>query len=165
MKNNELTKEPAKEYLTFWLGKEFYGIDILTVQEIRTYEDVTTIVNMPDFIKGVMNLRGIVIPIVDMRLKFNLEEVTYHEMTVVIILNIGDRVVGIVVDGVSDVISLKKEQIQAPPKLSGELDIQFIEGLASDNELMIILIKIEQLINSQEIALFDQITSDEDDII
>ena len=165
MKKHTLEKEPAKEYLTFWLGKEFYGIDILTVQEIRTYEEVTTIVNMPDFIKGVMNLRGIVIPIVDMRIKFNLEEITYHEMTVVIILNIDERVIGIVVDGVSDVISLKKDQIQAPPKLAGALDTQFIEGLVSDNELMIILIKIKELINSQEMALFDQIASDEDEII
>ena len=161
---NEI-KVPVNEYLTFCLGDEYYGIDILTVQEIRTYEQVTTIVNMPDFIKGVMNLRGIVIPIVDMRIKFNLKEVTYHEMTVVIILNIGTRVVGIVVDGVSDVVSLKKEEIQAPPKLAGTLDTQFIEGLVSQNELMIILIKIKKLINSQEMALFDQITSDEDETI
>lgn len=156
---------PVHEYLTFWLGSEYYGIDILTVQEIRAYEHVTTIVNMPDFIKGVMNLRGIVVPIVDMRIKFNLKEVTYHEMTVVIILNIGRRVVGIVVDGVSDVVSIKKEEIQAPPKLAGMLDTQFIEGLVSQNELMIILIKIKKLINSQEMALFDQITSDEDETI
>src|SRR5512134_3750910 len=99
----------SRELLTFTLGSEEYGIDILKVQEIRGYDAVTTIANAPEFIKGVINLRGIIVPIVDMRIKFNLGKVEYNQFTVVIILNIAKRVVGIVVDGVSDVIALTAE--------------------------------------------------------
>lgn len=158
-------QEKLDEYLTFWLGEEYYGIDILTVQEIRTYEQVTTIVNMPDFIKGVMNLRGIVIPIVDMRIKFNLSNIIYDEMTVVIILNIDDRVIGIVVDSVSDVVSLGKKNIQNAPKFAGALDPKYIQGLATINESMLILIKIKKLINSKEMMLFDQLIDNIDECI
>src|SRR5512134_233638 len=106
----------SRELLTFTLGNEEYGIDILKVQEIRGYDAVTTIANSPDFIKGVINLRGIIVPIVDMRIKFNLGSVSYDETTVVIILNIANRVVGMVVDGVSDVITLKPEEIKPAPE-------------------------------------------------
>jgi len=102
----EKTDSNGNEFLAFTLGKEEYGIDILKVQEIRGYEAVTRIANSPDFIKGVVNLRGIIVPIVDMRIKFQLGEPTYDQFTVVIILNIGGRVVGMVVDSVSDVITL-----------------------------------------------------------
>src|SRR5512147_1311528 len=101
------------EFLTFTLGNEEYGIDILKVQEIRGYDAVTTIANSPEFIKGVINLRGIIVPIVDMRIKFNLGNVTYNNLTVVIILNVANRVVGMVVDGVSDVIALTPDQLKA----------------------------------------------------
>ncbi|WOT06963.1 chemotaxis protein CheW [Shewanella youngdeokensis] len=148
------------EYLTFWLGKEYYGIDILTVQEIRTYDQVTAIVNMPDYIKGVMNLRGVVIPIVDMRLKFNLPDVSYHEMTVVIILNIDSRIVGIVVDSVADVVLFETNEIQPPPEFASALETKFIKGLATHNDLMLVLINIQKLMNSSEMALFDQISDD-----
>ncbi|MEQ6600667.1 chemotaxis protein CheW, partial [Pseudomonas aeruginosa] len=96
---------PAQEYLTFTLGREEYAIDILRVQEIRGYDQVTAIANAPPFIKGVINLRGAIVPIVDLRIKFHLAEVTYDPFTVVIILNIGRRIVGVVVDSVSDVIA------------------------------------------------------------
>src|SRR5512135_2459991 len=105
-----------REYLTFSLGQEEYGIDILKVQEIRGYDTVTRIANSPAFIKGVINLRGIIVPIVDMRIKFNLDHADYNEMTVVIILNVAGRVIGMVVDGVSDVITLKSEQIKPAPE-------------------------------------------------
>jgi purine-binding chemotaxis protein CheW len=147
------------EYLTFWLGNEYYGIDILIVQEIRTFEHVTTIANMPSHIKGVMNLRGVIIPIVDMRVKFNLSEITYNEMTVVIILNIGKRIVGIVVDSVADVVLLEVEDVQPPPNFASALDTQYITGLASHNELMLVLMDIQKLMNSDEMALFDQLSS------
>lgn len=152
------TEDPLDEYLTFWLGEEYYAIDILTVQEIRIYEHVTPIANMPDFIKGVMNLRGIVIPIIDMRIKFHLSNIIYNEMTVVIILTIGERVIGIVVDSVSEVVSLSNTDIQSPPKFSGALDLKYIKGLATINEQMLILIKIAKLINSKEMLLFDHLT-------
>src|SRR3990170_1420546 len=108
----------SRELLTFTLGSEEYGIDILKVQEIRGYEAVTHIANAPEFIKGVVNLRGIIVPIVDMRIKFNLGEAEYNEFTVVIILNVAGRVVGMVVDGVSDVIQLAAEQIRPAPDFS-----------------------------------------------
>ncbi|MCY9871715.1 chemotaxis protein CheW [Vibrio barjaei] len=158
LEKNEPTE--AKEYLTFWLGEEYYGIDILTVQEIRTYGQVTAIANMPEYIKGVMNLRGVVIPIVDMRLKFNLPNISYHDMTVVIILNIDQRIVGIVVDSVADVLLLNNVDVQSPPDFSSALDTKYIQGLASQDELMLILIHIKKLMNSQDMALFDKIESD-----
>ncbi|GLS92415.1 chemotaxis protein CheW [Psychromonas marina] len=158
MNNNNQSQ--TKEYLTFWLGKEYYAIDILTVQEIRTYDQVTTVVNMPSFIKGVMNLRGVVIPIVDMRIKFNLTHITYNETTVVIILNIDDRIVGIVVDTVADVILLQEQQIQPPPNFASALDTKFIKGLAAQDQDMLVLINIKKLMNSKEMALFEQISAD-----
>ncbi|MGF1749665.1 chemotaxis protein CheW [Vibrio cionasavignyae] len=162
IKNNSDSdiKTQAKEYLTFWLGEEYYGIDILTVQEIRTYGQVTAIANMPPFIKGVMNLRGVVIPIVDMRIKFHLSDITYHDMTVVIILNIDHRIVGIVVDSVADVLLLDTVDVQPPPDFASALDTKYIKGLASQNELMLILIHIQKLMSSQDMALFNQIEND-----
>src|SRR5450756_1329293 len=122
----------SNEYLTFTLGKEEYGIEILKVQEIRCYEAVTHIANAPEFIKGVVNLRGIIVPIVDMRIKFNLGKAEYDQFTVVIILNVAGRVVGMVVDGVSDVIQLAGEQIRpAPDFSSSSFDTEYITGLGT----------------------------------
>nr|WP_169719621.1 chemotaxis protein CheW [Psychromonas aquimarina] len=152
-----MTGTEESGYLTFTLGDEEYGIDILTVQEIRGYDSVTSIANMPEFIKGVINLRGIIVPIVDMRIKFNLGDVTYHEMTVVIILNIADRVVGMVVDGVSDVISLSREQIKEAPEFGAVVDTKYIKGLGVVDQRMLILIDIENLMSSKEMALVEQL--------
>lgn len=143
------------EYLTFTLGAEEYGIDILKVQEIRGYEAVTRIANAPPFIKGVINLRGVIVPIVDLRIKFNLGEPTYDQFTVVIILNIGKRVVGAVVDGVSDVIQLSSESLHPPPEFGSVLDTRFILGLGTVEQRMIIMVDIEQLMTSQEMALIE----------
>ena len=151
----EMSSSDDNGYLTFTLGKEEYGIDILTVQEIRGYDAVTTIANMPEFIKGVINLRGIIVPIVDMRIKFSLGDVTYDEMTVVIILNVADRVVGMVVDGVSDVISLNEAQIKDAPEFGAVLDTQYLKGLGVVDERMLILIDIENLMTSKEMALVE----------
>lgn len=147
------------EFLTFTLGKEEYGLDILKVQEIRGYDTVTVIANMPEFIKGVINLRGIIVPIVDLRIKFHLGSVTYDQFTVVIILNLGSRVVGIVVDSVSDVLSLTAEQIKAAPSLSATLDTRYILGLGTVDERMLILVDIEKLMNSNDMALVDQVAA------
>ena len=144
-----------RELLTFTLGSEEYGIDILKVQEIRGYDAVTTIANSPEFIKGVINLRGIIVPIVDMRIKFNLGNVTYNELTVVIILNIANRVVGMVVDGVSDVIALTAEQIKAAPEFSGAMDTQYITGLGTVDDRMIIIVDIEKLMTSRDMDLVE----------
>ena len=145
----------SRELLTFTLGREEYGIDILKVQEIRGYEAVTTIANAPEFIKGVINLRGIIVPIVDMRIKFNLGKVEYDQFTVVIILNVANRVVGIVVDGVSDVITLTPEQLKAAPEFSAALDTQYISGLGTVDDRMIIVMDIERLMTSRDMELVE----------
>ncbi|MDD4978887.1 MAG: chemotaxis protein CheW [Gallionella sp.] len=147
------------EFLTFTLGSEEYGLDILKVQEIRGYDAVTSIANMPEFIKGVVNLRGTIVPIVDLRIKFKMSQVVYDQFTVVIILNFGHRVVGIVVDSVSDVLTLKPEQIRAAPELSAALDTRYILGLGTVDERMLILVDIENLMTSGEMALTDEVVN------
>lgn len=145
----------ASEYLTFTLGSEEYAIDILKVQEIRGYEVPTLIANAPPFIKGVINLRGIIVPIVDLRIKFNLGKVEYTPFTVVVILNIAGRVIGAVVDSVSDVLSLTAAQIRPAPDFSGTFDTKYILGLASVEERMLIVTDIERLMTSADMALID----------
>jgi purine-binding chemotaxis protein CheW len=144
------------EYLTFTLGAESYGIDILKVQEIRGYDAVTRIANTPEFIKGVINLRGVIVPIVDLRLKFKVCEATYHEFTVVIIINVLDKVVGVVVDGVSDVINLPGDSIKPPPDFGAGLDTHYITGLGTVNDRMLILVDIEKLIASDELQIMNE---------
>ncbi|MCJ8170074.1 chemotaxis protein CheW [Atopomonas sediminilitoris] len=150
---NEAQAGPIREYLTFTLGPEEYAIDILRVQEIRGYDQVTAIANTPKFIKGVINLRGAIVPIVDLRIKFKLSEPVYNQFTVVIILNVADRVVGVVVDSVSDVIGLAEGAIKPPPEFGGAFDTQYLLGLGTVDERMLILVDIEQLMTSQEMAL------------
>ncbi|KPF66626.1 chemotaxis protein CheW [Piscinibacterium candidicorallinum] len=145
----------AKEFLTFRLGEEEYGIDILKVQEIRGYENPTRIANAPAFIKGVVNLRGVIVPIVDMRLKFNCASAEYNSFTVVIVLNVGGRVVGMVVDSVSDVLELQNENVKPAPELSSAIDAAFIMGLGSVGERMLILLDIEHLMHSPDMCLTD----------
>lgn len=149
------TTHVVSEYLTFMLGNETYGIDILKVQEIRGYDTVTHIANAPDFMKGVINLRGVIVPIIDMRIKFNLGEPTYHEFTVVIIMNVLDRVIGMVVDSVSDVVTLTPEQIRPAPEMGAALDTHYITGLGTQNDQMLILVDIEKLMSSEEMQLID----------
>ena len=151
--------DAAAQYLTFTLGAEEYAVDILKVQEIRGYDAVTAIANAPTFIKGVINLRGVIVPIVDMRIKFNVGEATYNEFTVVIILNVLNRVVGIVVDGVSDVITLPPEQMKAAPEFGAALDTKYIKGLGTMDERMIILVDIEKLMSSRDMELIDEATA------
>ena len=147
----------SREYLTFKLGAEEYGIDILKVQEIRSYENPTRIANAPAFIKGVVNLRGVIVPIVDLRMKFDLGEPAYDSFTVVIILNVAQRVVGAVVDSVSDVLELKTEQIKPAPEFSSAVDAGFITGLGSikqgEAERMLILVDIERLMAGADMGL------------
>ena len=143
----------GRECLTFTLGDEEYGIDILMVQEIRGYETVTKIANIPDFIKGVINLRGVIVPVVDMRIKFQLGNVAYNQFTVVIVLNVCGRVIGMVVDGVSDVVALTPEQIRATPEFGSSLDTQYLIGMGTVDKRMIILIDIERLMSSKEMEL------------
>ncbi len=146
----------VQEYLTFTLGAEEYAIDILRVQEIRGYDAVTTIANSPEFIKGVINLRGIIVPIVDLRIKFKVGKVEYTPFTVVIILNVANRVVGMVVDSVSDVIALEPSQIRPAPEFAATVDTDYILGLGTVAERMLIVVDIERLMLSREMALVDE---------
>lgn len=145
----------GREFLSFRLGAEEYGIDILKVQEIRRWESPTAIANMPPFIKGVVNLRGTIVPILDLRMKFNLAAANYDEFTVTIILSVAGRVVGVVVDAVSDVITLMPEQIRPAPEFAGALDTRFITGLGTVSERMLILVDIERLMTSRDMQLVD----------
>ncbi|WP_311065944.1 chemotaxis protein CheW [Halomonas sp. DWK9] len=144
-----------REFLVFSLGDEEYAIDILKVQEIRGYENVTRIANAPDFIKGVTNLRGVIVPIVDLRIKFHLDNVEYGGQTVVIVVNVADRIVGIVVDGVSDVMTLTPDQIKPAPEFGVTLSSDFLSGLGSLDDRMLVLVDIDKLLTSEEMALVD----------
>lgn len=151
-----LATERAGEYLTFRLGTEEYGIDILRVQEIRSYEQPTRLAHSPDFIKGVIDLRGRIVPILDLRLKLQCPEANYTDFTVVIILDIGSTVIGAVVDAVADVVSLTPELIKAAPQFEknpGSVDPAFITGIASLGDRMLIVMDIEALLSSDEIGL------------
>ena len=145
--------QPQREYLTFRLDREEYGIDILKVQEIRGYEQPTRIANAPSFIKGVINLRGTIAPIVDMRVRFQCPQIEYNQFTVVIILNLSDRVVGIVVDSVSDVLSLPQDAISPAPEIESVIDGGCIMGLGTTGERMLILLDIERLMGNVDMGL------------
>ena len=147
------------EFLSFRLGGEEYGIDILRVQEIRSYESPTRIANAPAFIKGVVNLRGVIVPVVDLRLKLGCDTAEYNDFTVVIVLNVRGRVIGAVVDSVSDVLALGADSIKPAPELGSAVDAQFILGMGcvrtGDQERMLILSDIEALMSSAEMGLMD----------
>jgi purine-binding chemotaxis protein CheW len=150
------SKAPAREFLTFRLGLESYGIEILKVQEIRGYETPTAIANAPAFIKGVINLRGVIVPVLDLRIKFRLNQASYDEFTVVIILNVAGRVVGVVVDAVSDVLTLAVDSIRPTPEFaSATFDTKYITGLATVDDRMLILLDIEKLMTGADMALVD----------
>jgi purine-binding chemotaxis protein CheW len=145
----------AGEYLTYRLGEEEYAIDILKVQEIRGYDQVTRIAGAPEFVKGVMNLRGTIVPIVDLRLKFGLGEPDYGPFTVVVILNFGNRIAGAVVDAVSDVIALSREDIRPAPDFEGGPGTRFIRGLAPLGERMVIVADIEALMTGADMHIHE----------
>ncbi len=147
------------EFLTFRLGAEEYGIDILKVQEIRSYEPPTRIANAPAFVKGVVNLRGVIVPIVDLRLKLGCDTADYNSFTVVIVLNVKGRVVGAVVDSVSDVIELSHDNVKPAPDMNTTVDTGFITGIGSiktgDTDRMLILMDIEALMASADMGLVE----------
>jgi purine-binding chemotaxis protein CheW len=149
------TEALAREYLTFRLGDEEYGIDILKVQEIRGYENPTRIANAPHFLKGVVNLRGTIVPIVDLRMRFGCSSSEYNTFTVSIILHIGQRTIGTVVDSVSDVMEIPADSVRPAPDMNSAIDASFIRGLAQVGERMVILLDIESLLMSPDMGLVD----------
>lgn len=145
----------AHEYLSFTLGNEEYGVEILKVQEIRGYDSVTRLPGAPEFIKGAVNLRGTIVPVVDMRLKFELPA-SYDDTTVMIVLNVADRVVGVVVDSVSDVIRLDAGELRETPDLGSAIDRRFLTGIGVVGDRMLVLLDIERLMTSAEMGLVDE---------
>jgi purine-binding chemotaxis protein CheW len=148
-------EEAGREYLAFSLGAEEYAVNILQVQEIRAYERVTRIANMPSFIKGVMNLRGAVVPVVDLRVRFNVGKAEYDASTIVIVINIGPRTIGMVVDGVSDVVAIKASELRPAPQIAGVLTAEFLEGVAILDKRMLIIVDINGLMSSKEMGLLE----------
>ncbi|MCA1246760.1 chemotaxis protein CheW [Massilia sp. MS-15] len=152
------TQTTAFEALTFRLGQEEYGVDILKVQEIRGQDRVTRIAQSPDFIHGVVNLRGVIVPIVDLRRRFGLAA-DDTPATVVMVLNIGGRIVGMVVDGVSDVIRLAPGDIRPAPQTGSAFDTEFLLGLGTVDDRMLILLDIERLMSSDELGLIERLAA------
>ncbi|CAN7529997.1 chemotaxis protein CheW [Massilia sp. LjRoot122] len=144
-----------KEVLSFRLAKEEYAISILKVQEIRGYEEPTLLPSAPACIKGIMNLRGSIVPIVDMRILFNLGEPVYDQFTVVIVLNIKNHVIGMVVDSVSDVVTLSDDQMRPAPEMGSTADGDYITGLGTVGERMLIVLDIDQLMSSEKLGLIN----------
>ncbi|NKF21718.1 chemotaxis protein CheW [Solimonas marina] len=153
------TPADTAEFLTFTLGGEEYGVDILKVQEIRGYDTVTRMPGAPDFMKGVINLRGTIVPVIDLRLKFGLGDANYDAFTVMVILNIGKRIVGMVVDSVSDVIELDPEEMRPAPEFGSSIDTRFITGLGTRDDRMLILLDIEKLLGSADIGLINAVVA------
>jgi purine-binding chemotaxis protein CheW len=153
----DATGTDIREFLAFKLGDEEYGMDILRVQEIRSYERPTRLANAPAFIKGVINLRGVIVPVLDMRIKFNLQQVNYDEFTVVIVLNIGKHVVGMVVEGVSDVITFTPSQLRPVPSFAAVVDSDHLLAIGSLENRTLMLLDIEKLMTSADMGLVSQI--------
>lgn len=147
------------EFLLFHLGGEEYGIDLLKVEELRGYDTVTHIANAPEFIKGVVNLSGLIVPVVDMRIKFDLGVPTYDQFTVVIILNVAGHVMGMVVDSVSDMITLRGDQIKPPPDFGSVIDIDYLIGVGTVEERLLILVDIDKLMSSSDIGLVERLVA------
>jgi purine-binding chemotaxis protein CheW len=143
----------GNQYLTFALGQEEYGVEILKVQEIKGYSAITPIPNTPPYIKGVMNLRGTIIPVMDLRAKFSLAETEYNQFTVIIVVLVGTKVVGVIVDAVSDVLNIPSSDIQAAPDFGGQVETRFINGLAKAGEKLIVLLDIEKVVGDPELAV------------
>jgi len=142
----------AEQYLTFRLDGLDYGIPIQQVQEIRGWTRVTPLPNSPRYIKGVLNLRGTIVPIIDLRLRFNLSEGTYDACTVIVVVNVGGRLAGLVVDAVSDVINLAPEQRRSAPEFEGQANRQFIQGLTQVDDKLLVLIDVDKLVNQEALA-------------
>lgn len=146
------SSKPSKQFLTFRIGGEEYGIDILKVQEIRSYENPTRIAHAPSFVKGVVNLRGVIVPIMDLRLRLDCEA-QYSSFTVVIVLNVGNRILGMVVDSVSDVLELEDDQVRPAPDIAASIDSRFVTGLGKVGDRILILLDIQGMVTSPEFGL------------
>lgn len=164
MEQSDLNADHGDQYLTFIMAGEEYGVDILCVQEIRGWESATPLPNSPAHIKGVINLRGTIVPIVDLRQCFGLDSIEYTPVTVVIVLKVntseGSRIMGIVVDAVSDVYGLSDADMQAAPDLGNAINTEFIRGLVNVNEKMVILLDIDKLLTLDDVPNLSKIAKE-----
>jgi len=148
--------EQLDEYLTFYLADEEYGVDILRVQELRGWESVTRVPSSPDYVKGVVNLRGAIVPIIDLRTRFNLPQAEYTATTVVVVLSVqsfesdNEKIMGVVVDAISDVVNAKTSDIQATPEFDSSIEIEYIKGLAASDDKMIMLVDVDKLLDIKQ---------------
>lgn len=147
----------ASQFLTFVLGEEQYGIEILKVQEIKGYSAITPIPNTPPHIKGVINLRGTVVPVVDLRAKFSLEAVEYNKFTVIIVVTVGQKVIGMLVDAVSDVLDIAASEMRAAPDLGARVDTRFIAGMAAIGDRMTVLLDIDRLLSADDAVALESL--------
>lgn len=154
-----VSDEDERQYLTFMLGEEFYGVNILKVQEIKGYLDVTRIPNTPDYIKGVLNLRGTIVPIVNLRMKFGMEEIDHTAFTVIIVVMVKGRVMGMIVDTVSDVLTIAAKEVKPPPALGTKVDTSFIDGIGTSDERLVTLLEIDRVLTDQEIEQVESVAS------
>lgn len=159
------TEDEINEFLTFMLAGEEYGVDILRVLEIKGWDDVTSLPNMPEYIRGVINLRGTIVPIIDLRRRFELDVLEYGPTTVVIVLRVQseghtDRTMGIVVDGVSDVYQVKAENVKKSPDFGTAVDTEFVRGMATVEEKMVVILDIDHMLNSNELSTVDSLSDD-----
>ena len=138
------------QYLTFTLGEEHYGVDILRVQEIKGYTAVTRIPNTPAYIKGVLNLRGTIVPIIDLRAKFGMDKIDHTMFTVIVVVVVRDRVMGLVVDSVSDVLNIARKNIQATPEFGAKVDVSFMNGIGKSGDKLITLLDMDRLLSDGE---------------
>ncbi|MEE9493873.1 MAG: chemotaxis protein CheW [Gammaproteobacteria bacterium] len=152
----QIADSHGSQYLTFLLADEEYGVDILRVVEIKGWQEATHIPNTPDYIKGVINIRGSIVPIIDLRKRFGMPEIEYSQTTVVIVLYVESknktRTVGIVVDGVSDVCNVSEGDLKAAPEFGSAVSVDYVKGLSTVNDEMVILLDIDHLLNSKELA-------------
>tara|TARA_B100000609_G_scaffold181133_1_gene162048 strand:+ start:124 stop:699 length:576 start_codon:yes stop_codon:yes gene_type:complete len=154
---NNSTAEGEQQFLTFSLGDESYGVDILKVQEIRGWNTPTPIPNAPKFVRGVVNLRGAIVPILDLRRRFDMEEIEFTQYTVVIVVNVKGRTIGMIVDAVSDVVNLSTDDMRPAPDFGASIDASFIQGLAPNDDRMVILLNIDAMLQSCELVELDKL--------
>jgi len=149
----------CEQFLTFCLQDEEYGIEILRVQEIKGFSKIREIPNAPSYIKGVMNLRGTVVPVIDLRTRFGMPEAEYNQFTVIIVVSIGAKVVGLIVDAVSDVLNITKDQVEETPDISGDLDTSYFEGMGKVGEKLVLLLNIDNLVTGDKLEMAEHAVS------
>jgi purine-binding chemotaxis protein CheW len=151
--------EEERQYLTFILGEEHYGVNILTVQEIKGYTDVTRIPNTPPFMKGVLNLRGTIVPIINLRMKFGMEQIDFTSFTVIVVVVVKGRVMGMIVDSVSDVLTMGSNDMKPAPALGVKVDTSFIDGIATTGDRLVTLLDIDRVLSDEEVEHVESVTT------